>query len=755
MNVKEGNRKEEAARNGTVTVLTLPVEGMTCASCVARVEKTLKRMDGVENASVNLATEKATVRFDSARVSLDSLKDAVADAGYTLRVPADGTSGRAEDPATGDPTRDKPLRDLLVSIALTIPVMILGMLSMTDWYAANIPLSHSDTATLELLLTTPILFGPGRRFFKGFLVALKHATADMNTLVAVGTGAAYLYSAVATLFPHWLGMSHAGDVYFDTAATILTLILFGKFLEANAKRRASSAIRQLASLQPRAARVLRNDIPVDIPVEQIIPGDALLIRPGEAIPVDGDVLTGSTAVNEALITGESMPVEKKPGDAVIGGTVNTTGSITMRASAVGADTVLAHIIRLVEDAQATKAPVQALADKVAAVFVPVVVSIAILTFIGWQIFGHAGFTVSMMNFIAVLIIACPCALGLATPTAIMVGTGAAARRGILIRNIESLERARDVTTVLFDKTGTLTEGNPRVTEILPFGSTDRTQLMQVTASLEQASEHPLAKAIVAEARLANVPLSNPSEVQAAPGGGIQGVVDGMAILAGSPAFVGANGVAGDVKSRLWESLLDAGDTVLLVAIDGRLAGAFGIADRLKDGAAKAVARLTREGVTVAMISGDNQKTAAAIGRTAGIASVFAEVAPGEKAAKVRALQTEGAVVAMVGDGINDAPALAQADVGIAMGKGTAIAAEASDITLMRDDLEGVLDALMLSRRTLRIIRQNLFWAFIYNMVGIPLAALGFLNPMIGALAMAFSSVSVVSNSLRLRTTRSL
>ncbi len=475
-----------------------------------------------------------------------------------------------------------------------------------------------------------------------------------------------------------------------------------------------------------------------------------MIRPGEAIPVDGSVLDGTSAVNEALLTGESMPVEKKPGDALIGGTVNTTGSVTMTANAVGADTVLAHIVQLVEDAQAAKAPVQALADKVAAVFVPAVVSIALGTFIVWFFFVNAGFTASMMNFIAVLIIACPCALGLATPTAIMVGTGSAARRGILIRNIESLERARDVTVVLFDKTGTLTEGTPRVTDIAPLNPFDRTSVLRAAASLEQASEHPLAKAIVQEAHITGVSLSNPTEVQATPGGGVMGNVDGRRIIAGTPAFLSANGFPDASNRSRWDGMLNHGNTVLLVAIDGQLGGAIAIADRLKDGAAGAVARLQHAGLSVAMISGDNGRTASAIALAAGIETVFAEVPPGGKAEKVKSLQRNGAVVAMVGDGINDAPALAQADVGIAMGKGTAIAAEAADIILMRDDLGGVHEAFVLSRRTLRIIRQNLFWAFIYNMVGIPLAALGLLNPMIGAIAMAFSSVSVVSNSLRLR-----
>ncbi len=744
------NTTTEQTPFGQISVLSMNVEGMTCASCVARVEKTLKRIDGVENASVNLATEKATVRFDPSRASLDAMRDAVASAGYTLRLPEPRTSPGQPAAEPSSSARNKLLRDLLWSLVLTIPVMVLAMLSMTDWYVRTIPLSQSDTNTIEFLLTTPVLFVPGRRFFRGFLAATRHGTADMNTLVAVGTGAAYLYSTVVTLFPDWLNIHPGVDVYFDTSATIISLILFGKYLEANAKQKASTAIRQLASLQPPTAHVVRDDLIEDLPVSHLIPGDMVLVRPGESIPVDGEVKSGTTAVNESLVTGESMPVEKKKGDPVIGGTVNTTGSITVRANAVGSSTVLANIIRLVEEAQGSKAPVQALADKIASVFVPTVVIIAIGTFLGWYFLAGAGFTASMMNFIAVLIIACPCALGLATPTAIMVGTGTAAKKGILIRNIESLERAREVTVVLFDKTGTLTEGAARVVEVIPLGSYDRPTLLSVAASLEQASEHPLAKAIVGEARLATLPLTTPDHILATPGGGISGTVGGKTVIAGTPTYLATQGIASLPPAGRWEGLLNRGNTILLVAVDGVVAGGIAIADRLKDSAKPAVDRLKRGGINVALISGDNRRTASAIGSEAGIVTVLAEIPPEQKSARVKELQRQGNVVAMVGDGINDAPALAQADVGIAMGKGTAIASEAADITLMRDDVEGVNDALALSRRTLRIIKQNLFWAFIYNMVGIPLAAFGLLNPMVGALAMAFSSVSVVSNSLRLR-----
>jgi Cu+-exporting ATPase len=750
MNANAPSKTPDALPDHGITVLSLPVEGMTCASCVTRVEKTLKKLKGVENASVNLATEKATVRFDAASVTLRELQEAVADAGYSLLVPAGAEGENAAEQDPSDHTRRELRRQLLWSVALTVPVLLLSMAAMTSWYTRALSLTLEDTNKILLLLTTPVLFGPGKRFFRGFAAATRHRTADMNTLVAVGTGAAYLYSLVATLFPRLLDLPAASHVYFDTAATIITLILFGKFLEASAKRRASAAIRQLAALQPSTAHAVREGEIRDIPVSQILPGDTLLVRPGESIPVDGVIVAGATTVNEAMVTGESMPVEKKEDDALIGGTTNNTGSVTFRATAVGSDTILARIIQLVESAQAAKAPVQALADRVAAVFVPAVISIAVLSFIVWYLFLSAAFTAAMLNFIAVLIIACPCALGLATPTAIMVGSGTAAKRGILIRNIESLERARGVSAVVFDKTGTLTEGEPRVAGIHPSDTESRSSLLATVASLEQASEHPLAQAVVREAQVGGVVLQSPEEVQATPGGGITGVVDGKRIVVGTREFVMQAGVVDPVSNGRWDSLLDRGSTLIFAAVDGQSAGVLELADRIRPSAREAVGQLRSLGLRVVMMTGDNEHTARAVASEAGIEQIFARVPPDQKAGRVAELQKTEEAVAMVGDGINDAPALAQADVGIAMGTGTAIAAEAADITLMREDLHGVTEALQLSRRTVRIIRQNLFWAFIYNMIGIPLAAAGMLNPMIGALAMAFSSVSVVSNSLRLK-----
>ena len=733
---------EETGIQNRATVLSLPVEGMTCASCVARVEKVLRTVEGVDAAAVNLATERATVRFDPARVSLNQLQQAVRQAGYTLQVP----SVPAQEATVGsDPGRT--LRaELILSAALAAPVMLIGMAGMTGWF--EIPLSLDDTNKILLLLTTPILFGPGRRFFKGAFAALRHRTADMNTLVAVGSGSAYLYSLAATLFPGALGLHHAGHVYFDTAATIITLILFGKLLEANAKRRASDALRKLAGLLPRSARIIRNGTGSDIPLDRVVQGDLLQVRPGEKIPVDGLIISGATTVNESMVTGESMPAEKTTGDRLIGGTLNNTGSVTFRATAVGKDTLLAQMIRLVEQAQGSKAPVQALADRIAAVFVPSVISIALVTFIVWYAALGAGFTPSLLHFIAVLIIACPCALGLATPTAIMVGTGAAASRGILVRNIESIERAHEISAVVLDKTGTLTEGVPSVGSVVPFNGNDEEYVLRMTASVEHASEHPLGRAIVEAAQRRGITLPAVGSFASTTGGGVAGEVEGHAVIAGTAAFLRQHAIEVDVPPLLTSE--DEGDTVVFVGIDGRPAGAIAIADRLKESSAAAVGALRRMGLSVTLMTGDTERTARAIARQAGIGDVASGVLPQEKVRRIRILQEEGQTVAMVGDGVNDAPALAQADIGIAMGSGTDIAAEAADITLMCGDLFGVAEAIVMSRRTLRVIHQNLFWAFIYNVVGIPLAAAGLLNPMIAALAMAFSSVSVVGNSLRLK-----
>ncbi|MEK6650292.1 MAG: copper-translocating P-type ATPase, partial [Bacteroidota bacterium] len=628
------------------------------------------------------------------------------------------------------------------------------------------PLSHDDANKLLFIATTFILFIPGRRFFRSAWTVARHGSADMNTLVAVGTGAAYLYSSVAVLFPHWLGIRVADHVYFDTAATIIALILLGKVLEATAKRRASDAIRSLIALQPRSARIRRNGKELDVPVEDVRVDDEVLVRPGEKIPVDGIVLRGATAVDESMVTGESLPAEKTAGDRVIGATLNTFGSIEFRATAVGKDTFLAHIARMVENAQGSKAPIQRLADQIAAVFVPIVIGIGVVTFLVWYFGTDATFVEAMVHFISVLIIACPCALGLATPTAIMVGTGAGARHGILIKNAEILERAHRIRTVVLDKTGTITVGKPTVTSIhladrsnivgpngMACAGWTEDALLSFAAAVERVSEHPIAHAIVEAARQRELPIANVDDFTATAGKGVTATVAGQRALVGTPGFIEEHGVALDGLGPALQEVSSTAASPVVVVADGEVIGVIGVADRVKETSAEAVRDLKSMGISVVLLTGDQQTTAEAVAHEAGIDRVIAQVLPAEKTNVIMGLQADGSVVAMVGDGINDAPALAQADVGMAMGSGTDVALETADIALVRNDLRSVADAIRLSRKTVSTIRQNLFWAFFYNVVGIPLAAFGLLNPMVAALAMAFSSVSVVSNSLRLRNSR--
>jgi Cu+-exporting ATPase len=734
----------------TLGTITVPVEGMSCASCVLRVEKALKKVEGVRAATVNLATEQTTITFDPERVTLARLSQAVADAGYSLGKPI----GK-DTPEDGGERYQAGLRrlktELAVSVSLTLPVMVISMLSMTSWFHSVFPLGMREINILLLLLTTPVLLFSGRRFFAGFWKTARRATADMNTLVAVGTGAAYIYSAAAVLFPGWLkGAAEGGSVYFDTAATIITLILVGKYLEARAKRRASDAIRSLLRLQPPTARVIRDGNESDIPVSQVALDDIVVVRPGERIPVDGLVDFGSTTVDESMVTGESLPVEKSPGDRLVGGTVNRNGSVTLRATAVGAHTLLAQIVKLVEEAQGSKAPIQTLADRIASVFVPFVIGLALLTLVGWQFAAGAPFAHALVNFIAVLIIACPCALGLATPTAMTVGIGVAASHGILIRNAGSLEKAKTVTTIVMDKTGTVTEGKPAVTDVIPLGEKTREDLLRYAAAVERQSEHPLAEAVLEGARRSRVEIRQSESFRSLTGLGVTGIVDGRRVAAGNAAMMNQQGV--DISGVLAtvEKLTGEGKTLLFVAIDGFPAGIIAVADRIKPTSAEAVRDLRQMGIEVIMLTGDNETTARAIASQAGIERVLAGVLPAGKADQIRRLQAEGKTVAMVGDGINDAPALALADVGIALGTGTDIAMEAADITLMKGDLATIALAIRLSSGTLSIIRQNLFWAFLYNVIAIPLAAFGLLTPVVAAGAMALSSVSVVTNSLRLR-----
>jgi Cu+-exporting ATPase len=745
--VKEGSLPDDLKR------LDLRVTGMSCASCAANVERALKRIAGVRAANVNLATSRATVTFDPRRVDAGRLVQAVRDAGYDVPDPAGGPETRG-----GEASRaDEEFRTLKTSViwggALALAVFLGSMRHWFPWVPGVLQNSYVLWA-----LATPVQFVLGRRFYKGAWSALRHRSADMNTLVAVGTTAAYLFSAAATAVPGLLRSAAVEpQVYFDTSAVIIVLILFGRMLEARAKDRTSDAIRKLMNLCPRTARVLDAAGEREVPVEDVRVGDVLVVRPGEQIPVDGTVLEGRSSIDESMITGESLPVDKGPGDAVIGATLNKWGSFRFHAARVGEDTALAKIIRLVQEAQGTKAPIQRLADVIAGYFVPVVIGIAVLTFVVWSVFGPPPKLVfALLNFVAVLIIACPCALGLATPTAIMVGTGKGAERGILIKSGESLETVHRVDTVVFDKTGTLTTGRPETTDLIPAAETSD-RLLFFAASAEMGSEHPLGQAVVRGALARGIGVEHPGDFRALEGLGVEAVVKGARVIVGNRKLVEEAGIDVSPLGARVESLAGEGKTTAFVGVDGRLAGLIALADTLKPSARPAVEKLRGMGLAVIMLTGDNRRTAGAVAAAAGIDDVIPEVLPGDKAEVVRKLQAEGKRVAMVGDGINDAPALAQADVGMAIGTGADVAMASADITLMTGDLAAVVSAFELSRRTIRTIKQNLFWAFVYNVVGIPVAAgvlypvFGLLlNPMIASAAMAMSSVSVVSNSLRLR-----
>lgn len=733
-----------------ITTMTLPVEGMTCASCVARVEHVLAGMEGVEKATVNLATEKATVRFDRSVASPQQMAQAVEEAGYTLVVESGGaTATAAADPYT------VLKKEFIISAAVAVPVMTVSMVSMTDWFMAVSPLGMDDVNTLLFLATSVVMAVSGRRFFSVAWRLARRFEADMNTLVAVGTGVAYLYSTLIVLFPDWFPDSvNTMDVYFDTAAAIITLILLGKVLETRAKRKASDAMKSLLSVQPKNARVFREGQFGELPIKDVTVGDTIQVRPGERMPVDGIIISGSTAVDESMMTGESIPVPKSSGDGVLGGTINTTGSVEFRATAVGSDTMLAQIVRLVEDAQGSKAPIQSLADSIAAVFVPAVIGIALLTFLLGYLVWDLEFSRAMIHSIAVLIIACPCALGLATPTAIMVGTGRGATEGVLIKNAESLERAGAVTMIVFDKTGTLTEGKPSVTDIVTFQGADETELLQLAASVEQRSEHPLSKAVVNAAVQRGLELLPVEGFLANPGSGVTGKVNGRSVVIGKDSMMSESLINISAAAEIADRLRSEGKSVIYIGIQRKLTGIIAVADTIRSSSASAIAALRSMGISTVVLTGDNAVTANAIAQQAGIPTVVANVLPKEKAEFIRQMQEKGEVVAMVGDGINDAPALAQANVSLAMASGTDVAMETADVILMRHELTAVVRAIRLSRRTIRTIKQNLFWAFIYNVIGIPLAAFGLLSPTVAAASMAFSSVSVISNSLRLRFGRS-
>ncbi len=737
--------------------VVISVGNMTCASCVAKVEGALADLPGVSRANVNFATEKATVVFDPEALVPEDLTRAVESAGYSALLMGDEVAEDEEVERARERESREVFHRFVFSAAIAVVIMVMSMGHMTLPLIKEIP----ERALFYILfaLATPVQFWAGRPFYRGALRAARHGTTDMNTLVAVGTSAAYLYSVMVTFFPSFIPHSIKLAVYFDSSATIIALILLGRYLEARAKGRTSDAIRKLVGLQARTARVLRDGVEQDLPVEEVRVDDLVRVRPGEKIAVDGVVVEGFSSVDESMLTGESIPTEKGPGAEVIGATINGTGSFTFRATKVGRDTLLAQIIRITEEAQGSKAPIQRMADKVASIFVPVVMALAVITFIVWIFAGPApAFNFALLNFVAVLVIACPCALGLATPTAIMVGTGKGAEHGILIKGGESLEMAHRVNTVVFDKTGTLTVGKPSLTDLVPDGGVSEDELLRLAASVERGSEHPLARAITEASEERGLHLQETvAGFEALPGMGVRARVDGQAILLGNARLMEEEGIDVTGLKSAADGLAGEGKTSMYLARDGEAAGLIGVADVMKEHSREVVRELQDMGVEVVMITGDHAATARAIARQLGIDRVLSEVLPQDKAAEVKRLQAEGKLIAMVGDGINDAPALAQADVGIAIGTGTDIAIEASDITLISGDLRPVVSAMRLSRRTLRTIKQNLFWAFIYNVIGIPLAAgvlypAGgiLLSPMIAAGAMAFSSVSVVTNSLRLR-----
>ena len=750
---------EGAGYTPIVEVVEFPIRGMTCANCVARVERVLNKLHGVIEARVNLASESARVRYSPASAGLPEFRKAIGEAGY--EVPEEAT--QAADSA-GDAQRERELalmrRELAVGIGLSIPVAVLAMgmyyppfLHWLESFGLTDPVINF----ILFALATPVMVWPGRRFFVSGWKAYRHLSPDMNSLVMTGTGAAYLYSLVVTFAPHVLP-ENARHTYFEAAAVVITLVFLGKFLEAVAKGRASDAIRKLLGLKARTARVLREGKEEEIPIEAVRPGDIVSVRPGEKVPVDGTISRGSSYVDESMITGEPVPVAKQPGDKVIGATINQNGAFQFKAEAVGADTVLAQIIRLVQGAQSAKLPIQSLADRVVAVFTPIVLVIAVLTATIWLAFGPApALTFALVNAVAVLVIACPCAMGLATPAAVMVGTGRAAELGVLFRRGEALETLSRVKAVVLDKTGTLTRGKPELTDLAVVEGFDETEVRALIAAAEAPSEHPVAQAIVKAAREQGLEIPEARDFAAVPGYGAEAKVNGRQIHVGADRYMARLGLDVGPFSDVARRLADEGKTPLYAAVDSRLAAALAVSDPIKPGAREAIAQLHAMGMQVAMITGDNRRTAQAIARQLGIDHVLAEVLPEGKAQAVAEIQKRVGRTAFVGDGINDAPALAQADVGLAMGSGTDVAIETADVTIMNSEAQSIPAALTVARKTLRTIRVNLFWAFFYNVILIPVAAgvlypsTGWLlNPVLAGAAMGLSSVFVLTNSLRLK-----
>jgi len=740
----------------------LKLRGMSCASCASNIEEAIRSVPGVEACNVNFGAEQAAVTYDPHQTNLTKIQAAVDDAGY-------GAHPISDDPLTAEDDaerRDRAARHrelthkVIFSLAIG-GVLVFGSIPMMTGLSVPFIPMWLHNPWLQLVLTLPVMVWAGSTFFINAWKAFKHHSATMDTLVAVGTGTAFLYSLFPTLYPQWfIAQGLTPDVYFEVAALIIALILLGNLLENRAKGQTSEAIRKLMGLQAKTARVIRNGQDVDIPIAEVVLGDVILVRPGEKIPVDGEIIDGASTLDEAMVTGESVPVQKTVGDEVVGATLNKTGSFKFRATRVGKDTFLAQIVKLVQQAQGSKAPIQQLADRVTGWFVPAVIAVAILTFVIWfNVMGN--FTMALITTVGVLILACPCALGLATPTSIMVGTGKGAENGILIKGADSLELAHKIQTIVLDKTGTITQGKPTVTDYLTVnGTATELHLLKLAGTLERNSEHPLAEAVVNYAQSQGVTLEDAQDFEAIAGSGVQGIVSGQRVQIGTHRWMQELSITTDRLQQQWERTEEQGRTVVWLAVDGQVEAILGIADAVKPSSVAAIATLQRMGLEVVMLTGDNRRTAEVIAREVGITRVFAEVRPDQKSAQVESLQREGKIVAMVGDGINDAPALAQADVGMAIGTGTDVAIAASDITLISGDLHGIVTAIQLSRATMANIRQNLFFAFIYNVAGIPIAAgilypiFGWLlSPIIAGAAMAFSSVSVVTNALRLRNFR--
>jgi Cu+-exporting ATPase len=730
--------------------ISIPVEGLASASA-SIVESSISKLNGIVNVNINPATENITVEFVPTIISVENIKSEIEKFGFKVPHLAEEDVELYEEIIKKREYEDLKKRFIFSSILTSL--ILLDMLSHFFHHFGD----RTVVNYILFLLTTPVMFYGGGKFFRSFLAGIRHLSADMNTLIAIGTGSAYIYSVVATFIPSvFTSIGRTPDVYYETSAVIITLILLGRLLEARARAQTTTAIKKLSSLRPKTATLVKDGEEITVQVKDIKPGDIVLVKPGERIPVDGIIIEGFASVDESVITGESMPVEKKPGDSVIGSTLNKAGSFKFRVTNVGKDTVFSKIIQLVKDSLASKPPIQKLADKVASVFVPIVISIATLSFIIWYLLGY-GFTFALMNFIATLIVACPCALGLATPTAIVVAAGKSAEMGILIKNGNALEIANKINLVVFDKTGTITYGKPEVTDIIKLGNLTEDEILRLSASVERNSEHPLAEAIVRYARVRNLKLYEPKNFFSVPGQGVLADVDSSEVAVGNLTFMSNLGI--DVKKfeNTIDILSNEGKTPVFIAVDKRIVGIIAIADTIKHDAKETILNLKKLGIDVAILTGDNYKTARAIANKIGVDKVFAEVLPEQKSEKIEELKKSGYIVAMVGDGINDAPALAKADVAIAIGSGTEVASATADIILLKDDIKGVLQLIKISSKTYKIIKQNLFWAFFYNIILIPIAA-GVLYPFTGlllkpvfaSLSMSFSSILVVTNSLRIK-----